>query len=602
MLQGLFYWILYSTILNRSFWTLVLIYYLSKLAIALGTRFYRRSKFPALVKKRREECDKSFDFDVKGDELPQSMRDKILQADLLGLRKLIWSQEVTAEQVLRFYFYRSKTIGRELNAAVEANFEQALKLAKEADQRIKTTSEDKRPPLLGLPISVKENYMMKGFECTQGFETRLGYKLDKTAPLIDHLVKQGAIPFVRSNVPQALMAAESDNTIYGTCLNPHDKTRTAGGSSGGEGALIAAGCSPAGLGNDIGGSIRIPSAFCGIFGFKPTAGRLNAGAQMDDLHPFFEKGTYQDYIKVCNGPMAKSVSDLILLTEEFCAPEFNYLAKRSLPPLPWRKEAASLKEGTKLTIGYFETCEDILDCHKAGQRAVREVVEALKKQGHNLIKIDLPQQRDILYLTVRIFLSDGWIEPFLSIASGFKLIPSYKVLQIMYKIPYLVKIVLAKIVEKLGLPRVAHSIASAAPIPAQEIFVMANGQLVITSEFLKGLQEKGIQYVISPGFGTPALKHGTSGDLLNAGFYTALYNFLGMPAGTIPVTRVRKDEQTYEDKFKDPITKVAIECMSESEGLPVGVQVVAMPYKDEECLALMQHIESVMKLKPILKL
>jgi fatty acid amide hydrolase len=602
MIQGLFYWALYNTVLNRSFWFLIILYYLSRLVIAIGMRFYRKSKFPALIKQRRAECDKSFDYDVKPDELPQTTRDKLLQIDLLGLRKLIWSQEVSSEQVLRFYFYRSKTIGRELNAAIEANFEQALKLAKEADQQIKTTPEDKRPPLLGLPISIKENYMMKGFETTQGFETRLGVKEAKTAPLIDHLVKQGAIPFVRSNVPQALMAPESLNAIYGICQNPHDKTRTSGGSSGGEGALVAAGCSPAGLGNDIGGSIRIPATFNGVFGFKPTSGRFNINDQLPDMHPYFEKGTCQDYIKCCNGPLGRSVSDLQLLTEQMSAPEINYLTQRSLPPLPWRKEATVLKEGTKLTIGYFESVDELFECHQAGQRAVREVVEALKKQGHTLIKIEVPYVKETMSIASRIFLSDGWVEPFVAISSGMKMIEPYKVLQIVYYIPHIVKQVIAMILDKLGKGRLALSLISSSPIPAKEIFVQANGQLVITSEFLKSLQEKGIQYLVSPGFGLPAPKHETTGELLTASFYTIMYNFLGMPAGTIPVTRVRKDEQTYTSKHDDPTTKFAVDCMAGSEGLPVGVQVVAMPYKDEECLALMQHVETIMKLRPILKL
>ena len=601
MLRGLFYWTLNNTVLSCNFWLLVIVYFAIKLVVAFGLRFYRQSKFPPLVKKRREECDKSFQYDINIDDIPQTLRDKILQSDLLGLRQLIWSQEISAEKVLKFFFYRSKTIGRELNAAIEGNFAQALQLAKEADQRIKSSPQNQLPPLLGLPFSVKENYYQKGFESTQGMETRLGGKLDKTAPLIEHLIKQGAIPFVRSNIPQALMAFESENPIFGKCANPHDKTRTSGGSSGGEASLIAGGCSPAGIGNDIGGSIRIPSSFSGIFGFKPSAGRLNVSSQITPVHPFGEIGTNQDYVKCCNGPMAKSVSDLQLLTEEFCAPEINHLIQRSLPPLPWRKEATQLKEGQKLTIGYFESADEVFECHTAGKRAVREVVEALKKQGHTLVKVDVPYTKETFNLVVRLLMTDGFMGPFVAINNGMKLINAYRMLQISYSIPYCIKVVLAKILGFFGKHRMALVAMASSPIPAQEIFVQANGQLVLTSDFLKGLQEKNIQYLISPGFGVPAVKHETSGDLIAAAYYTLIYNLWGLPAGTLPITRVRKDEQTYESAHDDIITTAAKACMADTEGLPVGVQVAALPYKDEECLALMQHIEKIMNLKPFLK-
>jgi fatty acid amide hydrolase len=601
MLQALFSWVLFNTLLSCNFWFLVIGYYTVKFAVAFGLGYIRAQKFPAMVKKRLEECDQSFAYDVKIDDIPQAMRDRILQVDLIGLRQLIWSQTVSAEQVLKFYFYRSKTIGRELNAAIEANFEEALKLAKEADLKIKTTPESERPPLLGLPFSVKENFFMKGFEMTEGMEPRLGKKQDKTAPLITHLIKQGGIPFVISNTPQALMTTESVNFIYGACANPHDRTRTSGGSSGGEGALVGGGCSPAGLGNDIGGSVRIPAAFSGVFGFKPTTGRLNVADHLDCVHPDHGVGHHQGYIRCSNGPLGRSVNDIAMLTEEFCAPEINYLSDRSLPPLPWRKEAAQLKEGTKLTIGYFESIDEVFECHKAGQRAVREVVEALKKQGHTLVKIDVMYQKEIFDITNRIFMTDGMVPPLFSFASGMRLIKAYQKFRIGYMIPHCIKQLIGKVLTMMGKERKALVLTSSSPMPAKDIFHLTNFQLFITSEFYKSLQQKGIQHLISPGFGVPALKHGTSGDLWPALIYTCMYNFFGMPAGTLPVTRVQKSEQTYESKHDDEHTQVAKDCMAGSEGLPVAVQVVAMPYQDEECIALMRHVEEIMHLKPILK-
>lgn len=602
MMEAMFNWLLYSTVLNRNFWLLGISYLIIKLIITLGFRYYRQSTFPALIKTRREECEKSFSFDVTDDDISQAIKDKILKADLIQLREMIWSQEVTSEQAMRFYFVRSKTIGRELNAAVEGVYELALKLAQQADSLIKSKPRSELPPLCGLPLSIKENYYMKGLEVTGGMETRLGFKQPKTAPLLEHLMSLGAVPFVRSNFPQMLMAIESENSIYGICKNPHDKTRSPGGSSGGEGALIAAGCSPGGLGNDIGGSIRIPCSMSGIFGFKPTSGRFNSKDQMDYVQVYHEKGFNQDYVKCCNGPMGKSVRDLQLITEQMSHPSINYIADRSIPPLPWRKEATSIESGKKLTIGYYESLDESFDCHPAGKRAVREVVEALKKEGHNLVKVDFTNATEMAVLALSFFMSDGAAVANFSLSNGLTMIKAYQVSQVLYLLPRVIRLGISKILGLVGQKRLSQLVVASGPIPAKQMFIEANKQSVLTRQFLTSLKEKNIDFLISPGLGTPAIKHHTGGDLIMTGVYTVVYNFLGLPAGSLPITTVRTDEQTYESKFDDMVTAEAKKCMIDSAGLPVGVQIAAMPFKDEECLALMQHIETIMKLKPFLKL
>jgi len=115
---------------------------------------------------------------------------------------------------------------------------------------------------------------MKGFPSSLAVYRRVHDIKEKEGLLMTLLRSSGAIPFVRTNVPQFTMTYESHNLLYGTVLNPWDITKFSGGSSGGEGSAIASGVSPIGLGTDIGGSIRNPSAFCGIYGFKPTVGRI----------------------------------------------------------------------------------------------------------------------------------------------------------------------------------------------------------------------------------------------------------------------------------------------------------------------------------------
>ena len=604
MIKVLFYWVLNNTLYSSLFWKLLVLYYTIKISIVFVRRFIVAKTFPALIKKRRAVCEKSFQYEVSTDDISHGLKDQILSADIHGLRELIWTGKVSAEQVLKFYFSRSKTIGRELGAAIEANFEQALALAKAADQRIRTQDRATLPPLLGIPFSVKENYLMKGFMITHGLEPRIGNPksiCNTTSPLIEHFISQGGIPFVRSNIPQILMAYESDNPIYGKVLNPHNHKRISGGSSGGEGALVASGCSPFGMGNDIGGSIRIPALLCGVFGFKPSSSRMEINGQLSPININCEELLFQDYIRVVNGPLARSVGDLKLITKLMCDPKISREVSSSLPPLLWREEAATLPK-KKLNIGYFDSIDEVFETSTANKRAVHLVVEALRKEGHNLIKLEPKFMSEILCRTIQIFLSDGSIRDNISFSNGVTMIPAYSLLQIAYYLPRWLKKTLAWVLKMIGKERLGLVIGSSMEIPTSAMFVEANTQQALTRDFLEQLLAQDIHHLISPGMGLPAPKHFTTGYLLPNAIYTLMFNFYGLPTGVLPITRVRKDEQEYTSKHDDPATQTAKDCMVDSENLPVGVQVSALPFRDEECLALMEHIETIMKLKPLLKL
>lgn len=126
-----------------------------------------------------------------------------------------------------------------------------------------------------MPISIKDTFDMKGLPSSIGTVARYDWVQAEDGAVIQAIKKAGMIPFVKSNVPQLAMTFESENHVWGRALNPWNKDRSVGGSSGGEGALIAGRCSPLGLGSDLGGSIRIPAEFCGVFAFKPSSYRYS---------------------------------------------------------------------------------------------------------------------------------------------------------------------------------------------------------------------------------------------------------------------------------------------------------------------------------------
>ena len=186
---------------------------------------------------------------------------------------------------MAIYGIRAGTIGRHLGIITEDNFEDALKMARECDKHRENSrkvnwvlGEEWDPerhlwPLYGVPIAIKENIDMKGLKSTYGATERLLDEVEKDAPLIKCLKNSGMIPFIRTNVPQLAMCFDTYNPIYGRSLNPWSNARSAGGSSGGTSAALAARVAPIGLGNDMAGSVRIPSHFCGLTGLMVSPRR-----------------------------------------------------------------------------------------------------------------------------------------------------------------------------------------------------------------------------------------------------------------------------------------------------------------------------------------
>jgi fatty acid amide hydrolase 2 len=155
--------------------------------------------------------------------------------------------------------------------AVE-RFEAARHEADAADARIKAAADGDLPPLLGVPCTIKESFALTGMPNSAGLLARRDHRAETTAPTVERLVDAGAIPLGLTNVSELTLWVESDNRVYGRSSTPYDASRAAGGSSGGEGAAVGSGASPFGLGSDIGGSIRIPAFYCGVFGHKPSCG------------------------------------------------------------------------------------------------------------------------------------------------------------------------------------------------------------------------------------------------------------------------------------------------------------------------------------------
>jgi amidase len=217
--------------------------------------------------------------------------------------RLVRDRRVSSRELIAAHLDRIAAVNPLLNAAVEVFGESALRDAEAADRELAAGT--LRGPLHGVPFSIKDSIEQAATRCTAGTLGRKGAAVSTAdATLVARLRGAGAIPIARTNLPDLLFAFESSNLIFGQTNNPYDRTRTCGGSSGGEAALIAACGSPLGLGSDAAGSVRLPAAFSGIAGIKPTSGRLPRTGHFPPAGGWLET-VWQI------GPMARRVEDLI---------------------------------------------------------------------------------------------------------------------------------------------------------------------------------------------------------------------------------------------------------------------------------------------------
>lgn len=198
--------------------------------------------------------------------------DPLLTLSATRLAELIRGRAVGAREVLEAHIRRAEEVNPGLNALVAARFAEARAEADAADARVRAGAPEELPPLHGVPCTIKECFPLSGMPCTSGLVSRRGVRSTRDATAVERLRSAGAIPLGVTNVSELCMWMETDNRVYGRTNNPYDRRRTIGGSSGGEGAMVGAGASPFGLGADIGGSIRMPAFFGGVFGHKPTGG------------------------------------------------------------------------------------------------------------------------------------------------------------------------------------------------------------------------------------------------------------------------------------------------------------------------------------------
>jgi Asp-tRNA(Asn)/Glu-tRNA(Gln) amidotransferase A subunit family amidase len=451
----------------------------------------------------------------------------------IEMAALVRTKQVSPIELVDAHLERIDRLNPKLNAFVQIDHDGARDQARAAEQAV--VRGDRLGPLHGVPISIKSSIAVKGMRWEAGTRLRAGMLAEKDAVLVARLRDAGAIILGMTNTPELLMAWETDNLLYGRTNNPWDLARTAGGSSGGEAAAIAAGCSAGGVGSDGGGSIRVPAHFSGICGLKPTPGRIPATKHYpESLGPFALLGVV--------GPMARTMADLKLLFEVMQGPDPG---DTSASPVPVRW--CSDDDLRKIRIGYFED-DGRTPVTQETRAAVRSAAESLRNAG----------------FTVEPFRPNGLEETrqrwwqFFGIAGGMMLGPAMK----------------GREHDLSPILKQFSSWVDAEPKHTADSLLEAwIARDVLRLKIFEEMRKYPV--LLCPVAAVPAFRHGERSwqvdgktvNYLDAWSYCEWFNLLSMPGVVLPMAR-------------------------SPEGLPIGVQIVARSWDEEIALQVAEVLEA----------
>ena len=439
-----------------------------------------------------------------------------------------------------------------LNALIQPRLEAA-----DADARAAGAG-----PLRGVPVSVKECFPVAGLRTTLGIDARRDAVDATDAAVVTRLKAAGAVVVGKANVPQAMLLHETDNPVWGRTNHPRDASRGPGGSSGGDAALVAAGVVPLALGNDLAGSLRQPAHACGVAAIMPRSTALGEGGACDTM-------PHLAAVRPRAGFLARAVADLR-----------PALAAVGVPTAPVAAES--------LRIGWWDDAGPI-PASAAVRRAVHEAVAGLTAAGCRVEPRDGGVAREAAWLLMAIVSADGGAD-IRRLLAGSRPIAGVGRLLRLARLPHGIRPLVAAGARLCGRFVEAEAVVRTGPRDAAGLAALLAARESLRSRF--AAEMAGLDALVCPVSALPALRHGTAARLVLAAAPCLLANLFDLPAGAVPVTTVRPDEESGRGFALDPVLRAAAATDRGSRGLPVGVQVVGGPGADESAvLGAMQAIE-----------
>ena len=447
----------------------------------------------------------------------------------VDLLALLQSNQISPLELADEFIRQIQQRNPQLNALVDFDPERVRRQAKALE-----SSPHPRSPLFGLPMTVKASISVADHRCEIGSLLHRGYTPPADATVVRRMREAGAVILGATNCPEFLMAYETDNRLYGRTANPWDLSRTAGGSSGGESAAIAAGLSAGGLGSDSGGSVRVPAHFTGICSLKPTPGRVPALGHLPPCAgPFSILGAI--------GPMARTISDVALFFEVLSGQDAGDPAGA-----PVHRRGYSSEELKRLPIGFLED-DGLTPVTAETRQAVRDAAAALQKQGFKVSPFRSQSLEQARRLWWKFFVRCGamLLDPLVRGRED-DLSPTFQ-----------------------DFREIAHR---ELPLTGEELLAAWIECDQVRGNLLAEMREFPI--LLTPACSIPAFRHGERSWIiegqpvhyLDAMRYTQWFNLLAAPAAIVPVGR-------------------------SPEGLPIGVQLAGRPFEDEMALGIAAQLD-----------
>ncbi|KEF58779.1 uncharacterized protein A1O9_03622 [Exophiala aquamarina CBS 119918] len=480
--------------------------------------------------------------------------------DATSLAEAIAARKYTAVTVIKAFIKRA-AIAHQLVCCLTQFFpEEALEQAAKLDEHVANTGQTVGP-LHGVPVSIKEHMPIAGHSSSYG-ELSTTYSEDKDCLMVSIMRKAGAVFYCKTNQPQAIMHMES-SSHFGRTLNPFNIHLTCGGSSGGEGALIGMKGSVLGIGSDIGGSIRAPSAFCGIYGWKPTSNLLPMRDMLRDPMPA------ELNVLACTGPMGRSLRDMDLVTKVVLDTE-PYLEDPKMIPTLWKGLQTPVSR--RLKIGIIEN-DGFIEPQPPVKRAiawVRQLVSDPKYQ--DLIEVkDFHQYKaaEAFDKAWRMFIPDGGVGVLAAIeASGEPVLPLTRWL--------------------------IHEDAKMKN--AVEVAYLRQERDNFRIEYAASWNAQDVDVVIGPTHVGPAPQH----DTTRFWTYTTFWNLVDHPGLVFPTPIRSEAGEKYADNYK-PLSN---ECRivkqewddGNFEGAPIALQINARKYHDNQLFGALSILKDILGL------
>lgn len=470
--------------------------------------------------------------------------DPICLKSAVELAAMIRERRASSREVVEAHIRQVERVNPTLHAVVKDRFALARSEADEADRRIEAGDAD-LPPFHGVPCTIKESFSVAGMPWTAGLVARKDVIAEHDAPTVMRLREAGMIPLGVTNTSELCMWMESTNMLYGRTGSAYDPERTSGGSSGGEGAIVGSGASPVGLGADIGGSIRMPAFFNGVFGHKPTPGLVPNSGQYPNA-----EGDAQHMLGT--GPLTRRARDLMPVLRVLAGPHEgdHYATEQHLGDTAEVDLKGVTVHDVRESAGLGFPVDDRL--HDAQERAASE----LSRRGAKVRVTSFPALRDAIALWAAA-MDDAADTPYaLMLGNGTKL----RLRDVLKEIPGAVR---GR--SRYTLPSLALCVLERATknLPNNMAKVLERSRQA-RAELATLLGDRGV--MLYPPHTRVAPKHGTALFWPVQWGYTAAFNVLHVPVTQVPLGLT-------------------------PEGLPLGVQVAGAPGSDHVTIRVAEHLE-----------